>query len=130
MEISLIFQNEKRLITLNKPLVYTNIIEILKNFGDVESMYISMGLGNKSDFLVPLECEQDFDDFLKKHKNLPDSDFEKSFELNINRKEIDITAESRIQDGIFIPESFDFMQSKVIAFQCVLMTPLLDIKYF
>lgn len=102
MDIQINFLNQNVLLNFQKPLVYKNVIEILKNkFGDLDNIAILMGVTNESDFLVPLDNEQDLSDFLLAHQNC-----DSNFELNLNRKEMDISTETFIQaqDGYFIPE--------------------------
>jgi hypothetical protein len=102
MDIRIHFLSQNVLLNFQKPLVYNNVIGILReNFGDLDNLSILMGVADESDFLVPLENEQDLEEFLQNHQNC-----ESKFELSLNKKEMEISTETFNQDHevSFIPE--------------------------
>ena len=102
MDIQIHFLNQNVLLNFQKPLVYHDVIGILsENFGDLDNLSILMGVADESDFLVPLEHEQDLEEFLRIHQNC-----DSKFEFSLNKKEIEISAETFNQDHevSFIPE--------------------------
>ena len=109
------FLNENGLISVKRPLDYANLLESLaKRFDCLDDMSILISV-NRSDFLVSLESQHDFDAFLAKHKHV--SDFETSFELHLSENNT-----FKANNGIFIPESTeDFDLSNVDSILCAVI---------